>query len=230
LENPVPDHSTSTLAAAKLEVMRSCPYVQKHKTAGLTYSFAGEADLIASLRPALLRHGLSVAPVKVTVLEQGRYQTVKGSLLNHVLVAVVYRLTHAASGEAEECEVLGEASDAGDKAAPKAMTGAMKYFLRQTFLIETGDDPDRSASEEQEAAVPGNAELVARLTRFDTRLAAAGLSTAGACLAYVLEKGKAAGLPPAIERWPERATQLAQTLAREFHRQAAGQKKATVNA
>ena len=79
-------------------------------------------------------------------------------------------------------------------------------------------------------ARPGNAELVARLNRFDSRLAAAGLSTAGACLAYVLEKGKATGLPPAIERWPERAAQLAQTLAREFHRQAAGQKKATVNA
>jgi hypothetical protein len=209
--------------------MRSCPYVQKHKTAGLTYSFAGEADLIASLRPTMLCHGLSVAPVKVTVLEQGRYQTVKGSLLNHVLVAVVYRLTHAASGEAEECEVLGEASDAGDKAAPKAMTGAMKYFLRQTFLIETGNDPDRSASDAQEAAVPGHAELVARLTRFDSRLAASCLADPGACLAYVLEKGKAVGLPPTLERWPGRAVQLAQTLAREFH-QAARQKKPTVNA
>jgi hypothetical protein len=225
----MPDHPTPALAAAKLEVMRSCPYVQKQKSAGLNYSFAGEADLIASLRPALLLHGLSVAPVKVTVLEQGRYQTVKGSLLNHVLVAVTYRLTHASSGEAEECEVLGEASDAGDKAAPKALTGAMKYFLRQTFLIETGDDPDRYSSDEQEAAVPGNAELLTRLTRFDSRLAAAGISAPGACLAYVLEKGKAAGLPPTIERWPGRAAQLAQTLAREFH-QAARQKKATVNA
>jgi hypothetical protein len=226
----MPDyHPTPALAAAKLAVMAECPYVQKHKTAGLTYSFAGEADLIASLRPALLRHGLSVAPVKVTILEQGRYQTVKGSLLNHVLVAVTYRLTHAASGEAEECEVLGEASDAGDKAAPKALTGAMKYFLRQTFLIETGDDTDRHSSDDQEAAVPGNAELVTRLTRFDSRLAAAGIAAPGACLAYVLEKGKAAGLPPAIERWPGRAAQLAQTLAREFH-QAARQKKATVNA
>jgi hypothetical protein len=69
-----------------------------------------------------------------------------------VVAAVTYRLTHASSGESEDCQVLGEASDAGDKAAPKALTGAYKYFLRQTFLIETGDDPDRYASADQEAA------------------------------------------------------------------------------
>src|SRR5262249_40839779 len=40
----------------------------------------------------------------------------------------------------EDCQVLGEASDAGDRAAPKALTGAYKYFLRQTFLIEAGDE------------------------------------------------------------------------------------------
>ena len=35
----------------------------------------------------------------------------------------------------------GEGSDTGDKASNKALTGAYKYALRQTFCIETGDDP-----------------------------------------------------------------------------------------
>jgi len=30
------------------------------------------------------------------------------------------------------------------------MTGAYKYALRQTFLIETGDDPDKTQSADQE--------------------------------------------------------------------------------
>src|SRR3990167_1905296 len=34
----------------------------------------------------------------------------------------------------------------GDKSVNKAMTGMLKYALRQTFLIETGDDPDTAPS------------------------------------------------------------------------------------
>jgi hypothetical protein len=97
-----------------------------------------------------------------------------------VVAAVTYRLTHAPSGESEDCQVLGEASDAGDKAAPKALTGAYKYFLRQTFLIETGDDPDRYASADQEAAPAKKPSLARplpeRLAAFDVRLVAAGLA------------------------------------------------------
>ena len=36
--------------------------------------------------------------------------------------------------------------DVGDKSANKAATGLLKYALRQTFLIETGDDPDAESS------------------------------------------------------------------------------------
>jgi hypothetical protein len=38
---------------------------------------------------------------------------------------------------------VGEGQDAGDKAVYKAMTGALKYCLLKTFLIPTGDDPER---------------------------------------------------------------------------------------
>ena len=49
-------------------------------------------------------------------------------------------------------KVLGDGADTGDKASYKAMTGAMKYALRQTFVIETGDDPDDTPSDVQERA------------------------------------------------------------------------------
>jgi hypothetical protein len=202
----------SALAAAKQHVMAAVPYVRKCKVANLNYSFAGESDLIASLRPAMLQHGLSVAPIAVAVLEQGRFQTVKGSLLNHVLVAVTYRMTHAPSGECEECQVLGEASDAGDKAAAKALTGAYKYFLRQSFLIETGDDPDRYASADQEAAPAMNGKALAkkpaserplpeRLAAFDGRCSAAGLTKPGEVTEHVRKACLTAGFGEDMTKW-----------------------------
>jgi len=39
-------------------------------------------------------------------------------------------------------KVAGEGLDAGDKAPYKAMTGALKYALLQSFLLATGDDPE----------------------------------------------------------------------------------------
>jgi hypothetical protein len=216
----------SNLASAKLAVMAAVPYVRKHKAEHLNYSFAGEADLIASLRPAMLENGLSVAPIGVTVLEQGRYQTLKGGLLNHVLAAVTYRPTHAPSGESEDCQVLGEASDAGDKAAPKALTGAYKYFLRQTFLIETGDDPNRYASADQEAApatkpaVVKNASpprtLAERLAAFDARLVAAGLAQPGEATEDVRKAARVAQFPPDMDTWNEAQVSFAIATAKGF--------------
>ncbi len=221
-----PTKPASNLASAKLAVMAAVPYVRKHKAEHLNYSFAGEADLIASLRPAMLAHGLTVAPISVTVLEQGRYQTLKGGLLNHVVAAVTYRLTHAPSGESEDCQVLGEASDAGDKAAPKALTGAYKYFLRQTFLIETGDDPDRYASADQEAAPANKATpvkkgapsrtLAERLTAFDARLVAAGLAQPGEATEHVKKAARVAQFPQDLNTWNEPQVSFAIATAKGF--------------
>jgi hypothetical protein len=39
-------------------------------------------------------------------------------------------------------KVAGQGLDSGDKAPYKAMTGALKYALLQSFLLATGDDPE----------------------------------------------------------------------------------------
>ena len=38
--------------------------------------------------------------------------------------------------------MAGQGLDSGDKAPYKAMTGALKYALLQSFLLATGDDPE----------------------------------------------------------------------------------------
>ncbi|HEY1066995.1 MAG TPA: ERF family protein [Pirellulales bacterium] len=149
-KNPdvIPGGQYESLYAAKLAVMERVPYLQKDTAKGLTYSFASESGLIEKLHPAMRETGLTWGPVAVQLLEASDYQTRHGVVMFRVRVLVVYRLTHAASGTFEEYHALGEASDNGDKGCAKAMTIAQKYALRQAFLIETGDDPDRTPSEE----------------------------------------------------------------------------------
>lgn len=118
-------------------------YVQKTKSDGLRYSFASEADLIAKLRPAMVEHDVSVHVHQYRNVERSVVTTVKGSSMNVCLLHATIRFMHATSGTFIDVEALGEGADSGDKAGNKAMTCAYKYALRQTFCIETGDDPDR---------------------------------------------------------------------------------------
>lgn len=137
-----------TLADAVLAVMKAVPYVQKSKAKNLNYTFASEAELINRLHDAMLEAGLSFSPTGMELLLHEQYQTAKGSAMNHVIVRCSYLLHHAPSDGRKTIQTLGEASDTGDKAVPKAMTCAFKYALREMFLIETGDDPDTQPSDQ----------------------------------------------------------------------------------
>lgn len=138
------------LAKAKILVMAKVPYIQKERKQGLTYTFAGEAAILEKLHPAFREAGLSWAVTGCTLIAQEQYSTKSGAAMNRVIVQATYTLTHAESGQSETVQALGEGSDHGDKATSKAMTSALKYALRQTFLIETGDDPDNTPSDQQE--------------------------------------------------------------------------------
>jgi hypothetical protein len=134
-------------------VMGEVGYVKKERNARLDYTFTGEAALIAALRPAMVERGIYCHVLGVTEVQRENYTTKGGTaMVNTQLVATV-RFTHAPSGTWIDAQATGEGSDAGDKSANKAMTGAYKYALRQTFCIETGDDPDRESHGE-----PGRAE------------------------------------------------------------------------
>ena len=130
---------------AQLAVMREVSYVQKKGRVGegkYGYSFAGEADLIAQLRPAMVNHGVTMYPSACELLGTEEYKTRSGNRNSLILSKRTFVFAHATSGTQCEVVVFGEASDTGDKRASKAMTLAKKYALREFFLIETGDDPD----------------------------------------------------------------------------------------
>jgi len=137
-------------------VMAEVGYVQKggKMQYGDKYTYAKESDFIAAVRPALVDHGVVVHPAGVTQLNQDDYATNRGGLMNRDTAIFVYHFHHGESDTGFDVSVLGQGADSGDKSANKAMTAALKYALRQTLLIETGDDPDDTASEPQAASKP----------------------------------------------------------------------------
>jgi hypothetical protein len=130
-------------------------YVQKTKSDGLRYSFASEADLIAKLRPAMVEHNVYVQVLEYRDVERAVVTTSKGASMNVCLLKAIVRFTHGPSGTFVDVQSLGEGADSGDKAGNKAMTCAYKYALRQTFCIETGDDPDRDQDNVYQQQVSG---------------------------------------------------------------------------
>lgn len=143
----------SNVHEAIIQVMEKVGYVQKQKVGGLPYAFAGERALIKALRPTMIEQGLYVHVSNVEEIQRNEYASKSGTTMTNILIHGVVRFTHAPSDTHIDVHATGEGADAGDKAANKASTGLLKYALRQTFLIETGDDPDATGSEELARAV-----------------------------------------------------------------------------
>lgn len=139
-------------------VYQQVGYVQKTgRNDAQRYRYAGEADLIAAIRPAMVKAGLVFFCSDVRDLETREIRKSKNGIENvtiNVAGNFVFTFAHAKSGTTIQVMARGEGSDSLDKASAKAMTGALKYALRQTFVIETGDDPDKDASDDEEPAAP----------------------------------------------------------------------------
>ena len=123
-------------------IMSKVTYVQKggfNKFHG--YKYAGEADLLAVLRPAMIEAGLLLLPSGVEMTPVDQY--------GNTHVSISYTLAHK-DGDVwpDKLVAYGCGNDKnksgglGDKGAYKAMTGANKYLLFKLFQIETGDDPE----------------------------------------------------------------------------------------
>lgn len=134
-------------------VMTEVGYVRKTRASGLNYTFAGEAALIANLRPEMVANGIFMHVAKISNVITREYATAKGTPMVNVALVMTLRFVHT-SGTYIEVEAAGEGSDTGDKATAKAMTAAYKYALRETFCIETGDDPDKYPSDERASGQP----------------------------------------------------------------------------
>ena len=72
------------------------------------------------------------------------YGTFEGSekQANGRMPKLEFSLCDCETGFYETTVITGEGIDKGDKAGYKAYTGALKYYLANTFMVATGDDPE----------------------------------------------------------------------------------------
>jgi hypothetical protein len=123
------------------EVRRRIGYVQKRgHNERSNYSYVTAADIAGSIGDLLSELGVVVIPS----LENITYESAatRGETTRMAQVVMAYTFADVDSGEEIVARVAGQGLDPGDKAPYKAMTGALKYALLQSFLLATGDDPE----------------------------------------------------------------------------------------
>lgn len=78
------------------------------------------------------------------------YDTFEGSAKqsNGRMPRLEFTLFDCETGFYEKTCITGEGIDKGDKAGYKAYTGALKYYLANTFMVATGDDPEKETPDE----------------------------------------------------------------------------------
>lgn len=102
------------------------------------YKYFSEAQYKELFTDLFSKHGLELKSSEIS------YTAFDGSQKQPFgrLVKVEFCLIDCDTGFYELSYVTGEGLDKGDKAGYKANTGAIKYYLADTFLVATGDDPE----------------------------------------------------------------------------------------
>jgi hypothetical protein len=127
--------------------MRDVGYVQKAGHNDFqNYKYATEADAIGALRPAMIKHGLCMIP-SVESVEQDEWGNTNVLMHYRILDEEGNFLSFRAAGSGNDKNSKG----VGDKGIYKALTGASKYALLKTFMMETGDDPEVPNQQEKES-------------------------------------------------------------------------------
>lgn len=106
------------------------------------YHYVEEAAVLAQVRPLLVQAGLvlTFSELACTQVERtGR----KGPVSDITRVDVEFTLVDADTGDKHSWVKIGYGQDSLDKGPYKALTGATKYAITKTFMMSTGDDPER---------------------------------------------------------------------------------------
>jgi hypothetical protein len=154
-ELPIMDRAPMNLREKLAEVRRRIGYIQKRgHNERFNYRYVAAADIAGAVGDLLAELGVVVIPS----LESISYVPTRnsaGQIERAARVVMSYTFTDVGTSAAITVKMPGEGLDGGDKATYKAMTGALKYALLQSFLLASGDDPedDRHEARNRGAAI-----------------------------------------------------------------------------
>ena len=198
-EDPVRLNLRQKLAA----VRRRIGYVQKRgHNERFNYSYVTAADIAGAIGDLLAELGVVVIPR----LEEISYESAagRGEAIRMARVVMAYTFADVDSGEQLVAKVAGQGLDPGDKAPYKAMTGALKYALLQSFLLATGDDPEDERPDTRYSA--GNPERL--VSADEIRVLKTLIHETGTDLERVLAYYKVASLEEMKETAYRRAVEV----------------------
>lgn len=146
-------------------VMAELPWIEKDGNVSMGgrggYAYATEAGFISAIRPLLIKHQLVIVPIQVAVKTET--VTVNDKTTYASTVTCEYEIVDIEFGGTIRIQMAGAGNDNGDKHIYKALTGAFKYALRETFFVGTGDDPEASNEDGGSTAVMSPLETVAEI-------------------------------------------------------------------
>jgi hypothetical protein len=126
-----------TLVTKLAEVMGTIENVAKRGTNPQHgYQYAMAADVYAAVRKELAARHVMIVPEIV-----GKSETQKTNVLITELT-LEFTIIDGESGEALTRRWIGSGMDTQEKGVYKALTGGLKNFILDLFLVSTGDDPE----------------------------------------------------------------------------------------
>lgn len=146
--NPPGWSEPGTLQDALLNVMREVTYLQKKSVSGVKWKAILELDVMTAFRPALIRNRLTFRVIETKLLHTEIFETGDGDRVKRAfrtIVNIAFRFRFQADGrpvEDMEGSSIGEAHSFGGMSTASAVTMAVKYAFRESFVLPTGDDPD----------------------------------------------------------------------------------------
>lgn len=105
------------------------------------YKYFSEAQYKELFTDLLSAHHLEL---KFNELDYGTFEGPQKQA-NGRMPKIEFSLFDCETGFYETTIITGEGIDKGDKAGYKAYTGALKYYLANTFMVATGDDPEKES-------------------------------------------------------------------------------------
>ena len=108
------------------------------------YNYFSEAQYKELFTELFSKNGLEL---KFNELEYGTFENTSEKQPNGRCPKLEFTLFDIDTGFGETTTITSEGIDKGDKAGYKAYTGALKYFLADTFMVATGDDPETESLE-----------------------------------------------------------------------------------
>lgn len=105
------------------------------------YDYASDADVFRSVRGPLAAHGIAMVS-SVSSVDRVEVGSTRSGTMWMTTVVMTITLICSETGEQIVSQAIGTGSDSQDKGLYKAITGALKYWCKATFLLPTGDDPE----------------------------------------------------------------------------------------